>query len=89
MISNHELFENAVASVVDVTSVMIAYTIGIQQSNFLLGVAYALFDAFIVVWMRKPISRGIRGVFLFATGRRAMKDVHISDPHPDRRISEN
>jgi len=80
MISNHELFENAVASVVDVASVMIAYTIGIQQSNFLLGVAYALFDAFIVVWMRKPISRLISGAFGLLTGRPPkMKELYASD----------
>jgi hypothetical protein len=59
---------------------MIAYTIGIQQSNFLLGVAYALFDAFIVVWMRKPISRLIRGAFSFVSGRPKMRNAYISDP---------
>ena len=80
MMSNHELFENVVASVVDVISVMIAYTIGIQQSNFLLGASYALFDAFIVVWMRKPFSRLIRGVFLFVSGRPKMRDLYFSDP---------
>jgi len=80
MISNHELFENTVASVVDVISVMIAYTIGIQQSNFLLGVAYALFDALIVVWMRKPFSRFIRGVFALLRGRNPpMRDFYSSD----------
>jgi hypothetical protein len=80
MISNHELFENAVASVVDVMSVMIAYTIGIQQSNFLLGVAYALFDAFIVVWMRKPISRGIRVVFVRLSGHSRISDAYVAEP---------
>ncbi len=79
MISNHELFENAVASVVDVISVMIAYTIGIQQSNFLLGVSYALFDAFIVVWMRKPFSRLVRGVFAMVSGNSGKRDVYVSD----------
>ena len=79
MISNHELFENTIASVVDVISVMVAYSIGIQQSNFLLGVAYALFDALIVVWMRKPISRFIRGAFLFLRGRSSAKDVLVAN----------
>jgi hypothetical protein len=51
-----------VASVVDVTSVMVAYTIGIAQANILLGIGYAIFDAIIVVWMRKPITRFVRRV---------------------------
>ena len=60
--SNHEVFENLVASAVDITSVMVAYTIGITQSSVLLGLAYAVFDAFIVVWLRKPISQLVRRV---------------------------
>ncbi len=51
-----------VASVVDVTSVMVAYTIGITQANIFLGLGYAIFDAIIVVWMRKPITRFVRRV---------------------------
>lgn len=57
---NHEIFENMVASVVDVTSVMVAYTIGITQSSVFLGLAYGIFDAIVVVWMRKPITRAVR-----------------------------
>ena len=80
MISNQELFENAVASVLDVISIMVAYTIGVQQSNFLLGVAYALFDAFLVVWMRKPISRLVRVSFASISGHSRIRDVYIYDP---------
>jgi hypothetical protein len=47
---------------VDVTSVMVAYTIGITQANIFLGVGYAIFDAIIVVWMRKPLTRLISKV---------------------------
>ncbi|MEM0075743.1 MAG: hypothetical protein QXV84_05290 [Conexivisphaerales archaeon] len=50
-----DVYENAVASVVDVTSILIAYTIGVNQMGFIFGIAYALFDAWMVVWMRKPI----------------------------------
>jgi hypothetical protein len=64
---------------VDVISVMIAYTIGIQQSNFLLGVAYAVFDAIIVVWMRKPLSRLLRGVLSYGGRGANLKDVYIAD----------
>ena len=48
------------ASVVDVTSVMVAYTIWITQSSVFMGLAYAIFDAIIVVWMRKPITRLVK-----------------------------
>jgi len=64
---------------VDVISVMIAYTIGIQQSNFLLGVAYAVFDAIIVVWMRKPLSRLIRSVVPTRDDRSSMRDAYVAD----------
>ena len=63
----------------DVISVMIAYTIGIQQSNFLLGVAYAVFDAIIVVWMRKPLSRLIRSVVPTRDDRSSMRDAYVAD----------
>jgi len=79
MMSNHEVFENAVASIVDVTSVMIAYTIGISQSSFLLGLAYAVFDAIIVVWMRKPISRLIRSVLTIRGDRSSIRDAYFAD----------
>ena len=63
-----------VASVVDVTSVMIAYTIGISQSNYLLGFGYAIFDAIIVVWMRKPLARLVRRIVRRGMGKSAPSD---------------
>lgn len=79
MTNNHEILENAVASVVDITSVMIAYTIGIQQSSILLGLAYGVFDAIIVVWMRKPLTSAI-SFALQQRGRRVLKsDVYVAD----------
>ena len=54
----------------DVASIMIAYTIGITQSSILLGLAYGIFDAIIVVWMRKPISKAIRKVIRISSGKR-------------------
>jgi len=80
MLSNHELFENAVASVVDVASIMVAYTIGVQQSNFLLGVGYALFDALLVVWMRKPISRVVQVSFARLRGQPRIRDAYLYEP---------
>ena len=76
---NHEVFENVVATFVDVGSIMMAYVIGIHQSSFLLGLAYGLFDAMIVVWMRKPLARMIRSAAQIR-GRRSWKsDVYVAD----------
>jgi hypothetical protein len=79
LISHHDAFENTVASIVDITSVMIAYTIGIQQSSILLGLAYGVFDAVIVVWMRKPITRFIRFALLPRSRRGLKADVYVAD----------
>ena len=56
-----DLFENTVASVVDVTSILVAYQIGVSNYGLGTGLLYGFFDAFIVVWMRKPIARFARG----------------------------
>jgi len=79
MMNNHEVFENVVASVVDVASIMVAYTIGISQSSFLLGIAYAIFDAIIVVWLRKPLSRVVRSLVALSGRRAEMRDMYVAD----------
>ena len=60
--SDPEVFENAVASLVDVASILFAYQIGAYGFGLGFGVLYAGFDAFIVIWMRKPISRFARAI---------------------------
>ncbi len=55
-----ETFENAVASVVDFGSILLAYEIGSNRFSIETGLLYGIFDAFIVVWMRKPIYKSIR-----------------------------
>ncbi len=55
-----EIFENAVASVVDFGSIFLAYEIGSNRFSIETGLLYGIFDAFIVVWMRKPIYNTIR-----------------------------
>ncbi len=55
-----EIFENAVASVVDFGSIFLAYEIGSYRFSLETGLLYGIFDAFIVVWMRKPIYKTIR-----------------------------
>ena len=77
--NNHEVFENMVATIVDVTSIMVAYTIGITQSSILLGLAYACFDALLVVWMRKPISRLVARVARVGVGRSHPSDTYVAD----------
>ena len=79
MMNNHEVFENVVASVVDVASIMVAYTIGISQSSFLLGIAYAFFDAIIVVWLRKPLSRVVRSLVALGGKRTELRDMYVAD----------
>ena len=68
-----------VASVVDVTSVMVAYTIGITQSSIFLGFAYGIFDAIIVVWLRKPITRLVRRAVRVAYRRPSATDTYAAD----------
>ena len=60
---DRETYENIVATFVDMGSIMFAYAIGLRQMNLELGMLYAIFDAWIVVWMRKPIASGIRRLF--------------------------
>ncbi len=63
---------------VDIASIMVAYTIGISQSSFLLGLAYGLFDAILVVWMRKPISGAIHRLFEATRGQTIPSDAYSS-----------
>jgi len=58
-----DIFENAVASIVDFGSIFMAYEIGSNRFSLEMGLLYGIFDAFIVVWMRKPIYRVIKSVF--------------------------
>lgn len=68
-----------VASVVDISSIMVAYTIGVTQSSFLVGLAYGVFDAFLVVWLRKPISGAIRRAVDITTRRHVPRDAYVAD----------
>lgn len=60
--NNPEVFENAVASLVDMASILFAYQIGVNGFGMGVGVLYAGFDAFVVIWMRKPIARFARSI---------------------------
>ena len=56
----NETFENLVATFVDVGSILLAYGIGVGGYGIAAGLAYAAFDAFIVVWMRTRMARLVR-----------------------------
>jgi hypothetical protein len=73
--SELEVFENTVATLIDITSVLVAYQIGVNKFSFEMGVLYSIFDAVIVVWMRKPISRLVRWMnpFRISDERKAEK----------------
>ena len=77
--TNHEVFENVVATIVDVGSIMVAYTVGIHQYNFLVGIGYAIFDAILVVWMRKPLSHLVRQVLAIRADKSRIRDAYIAD----------
>jgi len=47
---------NIIASVVEFGSMFLAYQVGLSQLGLLAGFAYAMFDAWLVVWQRERIS---------------------------------
>ena len=51
--------DNIIASFVDVGSIFLAYQIGVSQLGIVAGIAYGLFDAWLVVWQRERISNFI------------------------------
>ena len=59
-----ETFENLCASLLDMASVMFAYSLGVSQLGILAGVGYAVFDAWLVVWQRKRVARFIHALAL-------------------------
>ena len=52
--------DNIIASFVDVGSMFLAYQIGVSQLGLSAGLAYAIFDAWLVVWQRDRFSSFIR-----------------------------
>ena len=73
--ANHPgFFEKSVASVIDVASVLVAYNIGVDRLGIAYGFIYAGMDAFIVVWMSRPITGMVRRLNPARRGRRAKED---------------
>lgn len=83
---SQELAENAVATIVDFASILFAYNLGVYQFGITFGLAYAAFDAYIVIWLRKPLTRATRR-FLYllrgGDGRREVIDREVErEPWP-------
>jgi len=58
--SSQELAENSVATFIDFASILVAYNLGVLQLGVAVGLAYAVFDAYIVIWMRRRITGVVR-----------------------------
>ena len=52
-----EFAENLVATAVDMLSLSVAYQLGINQSGFIIGVLYAVLDAYVVIWQRRRLTK--------------------------------
>lgn len=69
--------ENIIASIVDFISIFVAYRIGVQEMGILSGMAYGLFDAWLVVWQRERISNSIRWLALKIRNIHLRKEVSL------------
>jgi len=58
--SSQELAENSVATLIDFASILVAYNLGVLQLGVAVGLAYAVFDAYVVIWMRRRITGLVR-----------------------------
>lgn len=78
-----EVFENTVASLVDMASILFAYQIGLDGFGFGMGMIYAAFDAFLVVWMRKPIARFVRSISPYRRAKKMPVSQDEATPLPN------
>ncbi len=53
------LKENIVATIVDITSTLFAFVLGVHNSDFLYGLGYAALDAWLVIWQRNRITHWV------------------------------
>ena len=56
--------ENLVASAVDILSIMFAYRLGLSQLGLSAGIAYGIFDAWLVIWQRERIIIGFTRLYM-------------------------
>jgi hypothetical protein len=57
---NLDLFEKSLAGIIDVASVLVAYNVGMARLGLAYGMVYAGMDAFVVVWLSRPITGVVR-----------------------------
>ena len=57
---SQELAENSVATFIDFASILFAYNLGVLQLGIAVGLVYAVFDAYVVIWMRRRITGWVR-----------------------------
>jgi len=60
--NNQEPAENSVATFIDFASILVAYNLGVLQLGVGVGLAYAVFDAYVVIWARRRITGLVRRV---------------------------
>ena len=63
--AHQETGENLVATIVDITSIMVAYRLGMDQYGIVSALGYAAFDAYIVIWQRKRLARWVHKLITF------------------------
>jgi hypothetical protein len=83
-----EFFEKSVASIIDVASVLVAYNIGMDRLGMAYGFIYAGMDAFIVVWLSRPITGIVRRLNPMRRGRGAAEGGGSQQPSPIGRGAE-
>lgn len=83
--SHPEFFEKSVASVIDVASVLVAYNIGVDRLGMAYGFVYAGMDAFVVVWLSRPITGMVRRANPFRRRNPAREEGGAAEPPLERR----
>ena len=88
--ANHsEFFEKSVASMIDVASVLIAYNIGMDRLGIAYGFIYAGMDAFVVVWLSRPITGVVRRLNPARRGRGARGGSGAQQAVPEVKVDES
>lgn len=68
--------DNIIASAVDIASILFAYRLGVSELGIGAGIAYGMFDAWVVVWQRQRIAAGLRRIEeLVRRGRFRRRDI--------------
>ena len=66
--AHQETSENVVATIVDITSILIAYRLGMDQYGIVSALGYAALDAYVVIWQRKRLTKWVHKFVTFVSG---------------------